>query len=102
MERRVDAGVDKRFDLHRWRSKVGREAAAVLSRQSVEMPLEWRRGGFSEASVQSLWEGDRTQVTFLPGSEVEQGDGDGIAGHQGIAAKEKKSDHEPSLGSLHF
>ena len=59
MERRVDAGVDERFDLHRWRSKVGREAAAVLSRQSVEMPLEWR-GGFSEASVQSFWERDRT------------------------------------------
>ena len=60
MERRVDAGVDERLDLHRWRSKVGREAAAVLSRQSVEMPLEWRRGGFLEASVQSFWERDRT------------------------------------------
>ena len=90
----MDARVDERFYLHRRGRKVWREAA-MLSRQSVEMTLErgggfaklQRWGWFSKASVQTFLKWNWTDVTLLPGGEVDQRDGDGIAGHQWVAAK---------------
>ena len=94
MERGVHPGVDERFDLHRGRGKVCWEAAAMLSWQSVEMALE-RCGDFSkaciytfrisEASVQTFWKWDWAGVTLLPGCQVHEWDGNGIAGHKRVA-----------------
>ena len=89
----MHAGVDKRFYLHGRGRKVWREAA-MLSRQSVEMTLEWggglsklqRWGWFSKAGVQTFLKWNWTDVTLLPGGEVDQGDGDGITGYQWVAA----------------
>ena len=91
----MDSGVDERFYLHRRRRKIWWEAA-LLSRQSVEMALKgWgglskleRLGWFSKAGIDTFLKRNWTSVALLPGEQVNQGDGDGIAGHQWVAAKE--------------
>ena len=90
----MDSGVDERFYLHRRRREIWREA--MLSWQSVEMTLKgWgglskleRLGWFSKAGIDTFLKRNWTSVALLPGEQVNQGDGDGIAGHQWIAAKE--------------
>ena len=80
----MDSVMDKRFDLHGRGGKVGREAS--LSWQSVEVPLEGR-WWLSNTRRPSLLELERTCANLLPGGEVDQGDGDGVTGHQGVAVR---------------
>ena len=80
----MDSVMDKRFDLHGRGGKVGREAS--LSWQSVEVALEGR-GWLSNTRRPRLLELERTCANLLPGGQVDQGDGDGVTGHQGVAVR---------------
>ena len=77
----MDSVMDERFDLHGRGGKVGREAS--LSWQSVEVG----RGWLSNTRRPSLLELERACANLLPGGEVDQGDGDGVTGHQGVAVR---------------
>ena len=84
MEGCVDSVMDERFDLHGRGGKVGREAS--LSWQSVEVALEGR-WWLSNTRRPSLLELERACANLLPGGEVDQGDGDGVTWHQGVAVR---------------